>query len=152
MIQVRRLGHATFTTPQLERQVEYYHEIMGLAVVEKTRTRAILATKQGQEAIELLQGDESALTRISFQASPRDDPQSVHHIAFEVKDWPEINRACDYLARNNIQLVWGPGRHIIGHNIACYHVNSDGVRVECYTEMDQMKDEELGYFDPRPWH
>jgi hypothetical protein len=21
-----------------------------------------------------------------------------------------------------------------------------------YTELDQMKDEELGYFDPRPWH
>jgi hypothetical protein len=21
-----------------------------------------------------------------------------------------------------------------------------------YAEMDQMKDEELGYFDPRPWH
>jgi catechol 2,3-dioxygenase-like lactoylglutathione lyase family enzyme len=265
MIQARRLGHATFTTPQLERQVEYYHEVMGLAVVEKTRTRAILATKQGQEAIELLQGDESALTRIAFQASPRDDlgelgsrltkagikwdrrkdvtpgvpeaisfadnkgtmidvftrynfapddrkmlgimplklghvayrvkdvaqtvkfyteilgfrvsdwrgdffvfmrcspdhhtvnffrddKQMVHHIAFEVKDWPEIQRACDYLAKSNIQLVWGPGRHIIGHNVACYHVNSDGLRVECYTEMDQMKDEELGYFDPRPWH
>jgi hypothetical protein len=24
--------------------------------------------------------------------------------------------------------------------------------VEVYTELDQMKDEELGYFDPRPWH
>ena len=26
------------------------------------------------------------------------------------------------------------------------------MRVEIFTEMDQMKDEELGYFDPRPWH
>jgi len=26
------------------------------------------------------------------------------------------------------------------------------VRVEIFTEMDQIKDEELGYFDPRPWH
>jgi len=23
---------------------------------------------------------------------------------------------------------------------------------ELYTELDQMKDEALGYFDPRPWH
>ena len=23
---------------------------------------------------------------------------------------------------------------------------------EFYAELDQMKDEELGYFDPRPWH
>ncbi len=26
------------------------------------------------------------------------------------------------------------------------------MRVEIFTEMDQMKDEALGYFDPRPWH
>jgi len=26
------------------------------------------------------------------------------------------------------------------------------VRVELFCEMDQMKDETLGYFDPRPWH
>jgi hypothetical protein len=81
-----------------------------------------------------------------------DPTPQLHHIAFEVKDWPEIHRACDYLAKNNLLLVWGPGRHVIGHNIAAYHRNHDGVRVELYTEMDQMKDESLGYFDPRPWH
>ena len=58
----------------------------------------------------------------------------------------------DYLAHNKVQLVWGPGRHIIGHNVAIYHRNPDLVRVEIFTEMDQMKDEDLGYFDPRPWH
>jgi hypothetical protein len=54
----------------------------------------------------------------------------------------------DYLAHNKVQLVWGPGR--IGHNVAIYHRNPDLVRVEIFTEMDQMKDEDLGYFDPRP--
>jgi hypothetical protein len=53
---------------------------------------------------------------------------------------------------NDIHLVWGPGRHIIGHNIAIYHRNADKVRVAFFTEMDQVKDEALGYFDPRPWH
>ena len=24
--------------------------------------------------------------------------------------------------------------------------------IELFTELDQMKDESLGYFDPRPWH
>ena len=46
----------------------------------------------------------------------------------------------------------GTGRHIIGHNIAIYHRNADKVRVEFFCEMDLMKDEALGYFDPRPWH
>jgi catechol-2,3-dioxygenase len=265
MIQVRRLGHATLTTPDLERAIEYYNEVIGLNVVARTKTSATLATKVGLEAIALEQGSEAGLSRLSFQVKPGtdlndcikelskhgitaerrseitpgvresitfkdnkgtdidvyadydfaqdkekpigimplklghvayrcldiqpvmkfymeilgfrlsdirgdffcflrcnadhhainfvNDPKAqLHHIAFELKDWPEIHRACDYLAKNKLLLVWGPGRHIIGHNIAAYHRNHDGVRVELYTEMDQMKDEDLGYFDPRPWH
>ena len=53
---------------------------------------------------------------------------------------------------NAIQLVWGPLRHIVGHNVAAYHRNADGVRVELFCEMDLMKDEALGYWEPRPWH
>jgi len=264
MIQVRRLGHATLTTPDLDRAIDYYAEIVGLRLIERGAQRAVLATRQGLEAIALERGP-PALARLSFQVAPGsdlaalarglkeagikterrseispgvadaivfDDPkgtgieifsdyvfadedrrpagiatlklghvayrvedvQSVvkfytdllgfrvsdwrddtfaflrcgpdhhsvnfvvddvpqlHHIAFEVKDWPEIQRAAEWLARNDIHLVWGPGRHIIGHNIAIYHRNADKIRVEFFTEMDQMKDEALGYFDPRPWH
>jgi catechol 2,3-dioxygenase-like lactoylglutathione lyase family enzyme len=265
MIQVRRLGHATLTTPDLDRQIDYYTEVVGLALIERDKHRAFLATKLGQEAIALEHGDPNGLTRLSFQVDPSSDlaeiaaalqkdgikverrntispgisqaitftdpkgtlidifaeyrfsdddgkhagviplklghvayrctevqkvvdfycnvlgfrvsdwrgdnfaflrcntdhhtinlvidpvPQ-LHHIAFEVKDWAEIWRAAELLAKNNIRLVWGPGRHIIGHNIAIYHRNADKVRVEFFCEMDQMKDESLGYFDPRPWH
>ncbi|HLH88617.1 MAG TPA: VOC family protein [Xanthobacteraceae bacterium] len=265
MIQVRRLGHASFSTPDLEGQVAYYADVLGLRVLERDRDRAYLATRTGLEAIVLERGDAVALRRLSFQVAPGSDlaalarelaalgikserrsgispgiaealvfrdikgtsielfadynfagddgvqavitplklghvayrvtdvqevtrfytevlgfrvsdwrdttfaflrcntdhhtvnfvvdpvPQ-LHHIAFEVKDWPEIHRACDFLARNGIRLVWGPARHIIGHNIAAYHRNADNVRVELFCEMDQMKDEALGYFDPRPWH
>ncbi len=265
MIEVRRLGHATLTTPDLGRQVAYYTDIVGLSLVDRTPHRAVLASKQGLEAIALEPGPANALSRLAFQVAPgsdlaalaralsvrgisterrgsitpgideaivfkdpkgtlveifseyrfakedrspsgmapiklghvayrvqdvqavvqfytdmlgfrvsdwRDDsfaflrcgpdhhtvnfvydevPQ-LHHIAFEVKDWAEIQRGCEWLAKNDIRLVWGPGRHIIGHNIAIYHRNADKLRVELFCEMDQMKDESLGYFDPRPWH
>ncbi|MGD0024762.1 MAG: VOC family protein [Xanthobacteraceae bacterium] len=82
----------------------------------------------------------------------RDGTTSIHHIAFEVRDWSDIKRACDLLARNDIKLTWGPIRHIIGHNIAVYHNNPDGVVIEFFCDMDQMFDEELGFFEPRPWH
>ena len=264
MINVRRLGHATLTTPDLDRAIEYYNEVLGLNVVARDRNSAVLATKVGLEAIALQRGEIAELQRLSFQVAPgtdlkdcikalsshgitaqmrseispgvkqaisfkdnkgtdidiyaeyefapdkekpigimplklghvayrcldikpvmkfymevlgfrlsdirgdffcflrcnsdhhainfvNDPKPQLHHVAFEVKDWPEIHRACDYLAKNKLLLVWGPGRHIIGHNIAAYHRNHDNVRVELYTEMDQMKDEALGYFDPRPW-
>jgi len=265
VIQVRRLGHATLTTPDIERQIAYYTEVVGLSLIERSKHRAVLACKLGLEAIALEPGPPNALSRLALQVAPGTDlaelvralakhgvsgerataispgigeavvfrdpkgtvvelfadyafatddgrqagvmplklghvayrvddvqktvkfycdvlgfrvsdwraddfaflrcntdhhtvnfvydasPQ-LHHIAFEVKDWAEIQRAAEILARHDIHLVWGPGRHIIGHNIAIYHRNADKVRVEFFCEMDQMKDEALGYFDPRPWH
>jgi hypothetical protein len=78
--------------------------------------------------------------------------ESLHHIAFELKDWSTIQGACDYLTDKKIQLVWGPQRHTVGHNIAAYHRNPDDIRVELFTELDLMPDEDLGYWEPRPWH
>jgi catechol 2,3-dioxygenase-like lactoylglutathione lyase family enzyme len=265
MLQVKRLAHATLTTPDLEKQIEYYVDVLGLRAIEKSEKRAVLATRTGLEAVVLERGNKMGLPRLAFQVAPNvdlgdlmtavrneglkverrsgitpgvadaiafedpkgtlleifsdynfpeiggphptlsllklghvayrchdvqrlvqfytdklgfrisdwrgdyfaflrcavdhhtinfvtDEQQRLHHIAFEVKDWAEIHRACDHLAKNNIHLVWGPGRHNIGHNVAIYHMNPDRVRVEIFTEMDQMKDETLGYFDPRPWH
>ena len=215
MIQVRRLGHATLTTPNIDRAIEYYNEVIGLNVVTRDKKSAVLATKVGLEAIGLVEGPEAGLARLSFQVSPgtdlndcikdlqkhgikaerrgeitpgvRDsitfkdnkgtdidiyadyefaadkekpvgimplklghvayrcldilpvmkfyqeimgfrlsdirgdffcflrcnsdhhainfvnDPKpQLHHIAFELKDWPEIHRACDYLAKNKL--------------------------------------------------
>ncbi len=265
MIQVRRLGHATLSTEDMDGQVDYYSRVLGLSVIERGKDRVLLASKMGFEAIELVSGKRGQLTRLSFQIAPGtdlgdvmkalqkegvkcerrkgvspgvaeavsfvdpkgtpidlyaeykfpkqdktqttvnilklghvayrvtdvhksvkfynevlgfrtsdsrndnffflrcntdhhtvnfvvDDKPQLHHIAFEVQDWPEVRRASDFLANNGIHLVWGPGRHIIGHNVAIYHRHTDLVRVELFTEMDQMKDETLGYFDPRPWH
>lgn len=264
-IDIRRLAHATLWTPDLDRQIAYYTEVVGLQLIERVKDRAFLATREGLESICLEKGDHPELARIAFQAAPGsdlkllakrleaagvaserrsgtspgvedalvfkdakgtdvevfaeyrfakrertpgtiqplklghvayrchdvakvvkfyeevlgfrvsdwrgnsfafmrcgvdhhtvnfviDEEQKLHHIAFEVKDWGEVHRAAEHLARHDIRLVWGPGRHIIGHNIAIYHRNWDEVRVEFFCEMDQMRDETLGYFDPRPWH
>jgi catechol 2,3-dioxygenase-like lactoylglutathione lyase family enzyme len=76
----------------------------------------------------------------------------MHHIAFEMKDFAHIQDACELLALRKIPINWGPVRHGPGHNVAIYHRNADEQNVEFYIELDQLKDEELGYFDPRPWH
>jgi catechol 2,3-dioxygenase-like lactoylglutathione lyase family enzyme len=78
--------------------------------------------------------------------------QRLHHIGWELRDWPHIETACDWLARNDYPLVWGPGRHGPGHNLFTYHRDPDGNVVELFAELDLMLDEGLGYFDPRPWH
>ena len=265
MIKVTRIGHATFETPDVDRQAEYWSDIAGLVLAERENGRAYLATKVGDLAVQLEKGPESRCSRISFQAAEdtdldhlrrgleaegvrpelRNDPSPgiaqaltfadpkgtlvevftaakplerrappsgvgpiklghlaycvaepkpfadfygrvlgfrvsdwiedwfvflrcgpdhhtinfvrgrttrMHHIAFELKDWAQVQNACDFLGSRNIPIIWGPGRHGPGHNIFTYHRNPDDQIVEFFTELDKMLDESLGYFDPRPWH
>src|SRR4029077_19368038 len=77
MIEVRRLGHATLTTPDLDRQVAYYTEVVGLTLLERDSKRAVLASKQGFEAIALEPGLPNALSRLAFQVAPGSDLADV---------------------------------------------------------------------------
>jgi len=265
MIRVKKIGHATFETPDLERQVAYYTEVLGLTLVEREKDHAYLASTLDRHSVVLTRGDAARCTKLSFQVAPgtdldeyvrqlagngvraerRSDPEpgipallsftdpkgtaievyaerdftqqdyaqrgvvplklghvafsvenvkqivdwyvqvlgfresdwmgdffaflrcgpdhhtvnfvrgartKMHHIAFELRDWSHVQTACDILGRSGHPLVWGPGRHGMGHNIYTYHRDPDGQIIELFTELDQINDEELGYFEPRPWH
>jgi len=265
MIRVRKIAHAAFATPDLDRQVAYYTDILGLTLVGKDKDAAYLASTLDHHSVVLRTGLQARCTRIAFQLAPdadlgaferqvaahgikttrKKDPEpsipelvsfedprgtimevfrehafsaqayqgrgivpnklghvafhvagvkkiarfycdvlgfresdwmadffaflrcgpdhhtinlidtgkaGMHHIAFELRDWAHIQTACDFLSLNGYRLIWGPGRHGIGHNLFAYHRNPDGQIVELFAELDTMHDEELGYFEPRPWH
>jgi catechol 2,3-dioxygenase-like lactoylglutathione lyase family enzyme len=265
MIKPRRIGHATFETPDLEAALAYYTQVMGLVLAERAGERAFLASRTGLLAIALGRGRAERCTALAFEVAPGSDlaalaaalsrdgvaselrsdsvpglrevlafcdnkgttielfkewsflgahPQvagvgplklghvafvvedvnatvdfyarvlgfrvsdwigdffvfmrcnpdhhsvnfikggaaRLHHLAFELKDFAHIQNACDLLGQRDVPIIWGPLRQGPGHNIAVYHRNHDDQVVELFTELDQMKDEELGYFDPRPWH
>jgi catechol 2,3-dioxygenase-like lactoylglutathione lyase family enzyme len=86
---------------------------------------------------------------LNFARAPE---RRLHHIAFELRGAAHMQETCDLLARHKHNILWGPVRHGPGHNVAIYHRNPDGHLVELFYDMDRMIDEELGYFDPRPWH
>ncbi|CAN0323932.1 unnamed protein product [Phaeothamnion confervicola] len=265
MIKVRRIGHASFVTPDVSRQVAYYTDVLGLTLVDRTSQAAYLAGTNDHHSVVIRHGEAPQCTHLSFQVSPladlgeferqvkahgikvertRDAEPSIpdmvvfdnpagtkiqvytersasaqkfqdkgvvptklghvafnvidvkkvvtfyvdvlgfrvsdwmgdffaflrcgpdhhtinlvdskrirlNHIAFELRDWAHIQSACDYLSRNGYPQIWGPGRHGIGHNIFAYHRDPDGQVVELFCELDRMNDEDLGWFEPRPWH
>jgi catechol 2,3-dioxygenase-like lactoylglutathione lyase family enzyme len=132
-----KLGHIAFTVTDVQRVVDFYIQVLGFRVSDwRGDFFAFLRCGPDHHSLNFVRGEQTAL----------------HHFAFELRDWAEIQRACDFLAKRDIRLVLGPIRHIIGHNVATYHKNPDGILIELFTELDQMKDEELGYFEPRPWH
>ncbi len=49
MLQIKRAGHSTLTTPDLERMVDFFTHIVGLSLAAREKNRAILATKAGDD-------------------------------------------------------------------------------------------------------
>jgi catechol 2,3-dioxygenase-like lactoylglutathione lyase family enzyme len=265
VIKARRIGHATFETPDLERMIDYYTRVIGLVLAERQKDRAFLTSRTGLLAIQLNKGDAARCSMVSFEVAPdsdfgamaRDlaknnirsetrndsipgigpvitfkddngteialfkewsclgkqaqylgvgpfklghiafvanDPQKMakfyeavlgfrisdwiedffvfmrcnadhhsvnfvrgntvktHHFAFELKDFIHLQNSCDLFGQKKIPIIWGPLRQGPGHNVAVYHRNPDDQVVELFCELDQVVDEKLGYFVPRPWH
>lgn len=265
MSAIKKLSHATYETPDLPRQIEYYTDVLGLTLVEQDKDAAYLASTVEHHSIVLTQGSVARCTRLGFQIGPEADldafakgveahgvsverrhdaepsiaelasfldakgtvievfraPPPVHrpfgtkgvlphklghvafhcadvqavtkfycdvlgfrvsdwmgdffsflrcgpdhhsinlvgtghdghfHTAFELRDWSHMQTASDLISRQGYKLLWGPGRHGIGHNLFAYHRGPNGLITELFAELDQMTDETLGYFEPRPWH
>jgi len=264
MIRVRKIAHATYETPDLDQQVDYYTNIVGLTLSAKDKDAAFLSSTVDHHSVVLRKGAQAQCVRIGFQLGPDDDLNAYEkqtqahglktqrkkdpepsiadmvtfedpkgtimevfkrpelakqafsikgvvpfklghvafhcvdvkhvtkfycdvlgfresdwmadffsflrcgpdhhtinlmgtgsnrhfHTAFELRDWSHLQTACDFLSLNGYKLLWGPGRHGIGHNLFAYHRAPNGLITEFFAELDRMN-EELGYFEPRPWH
>lgn len=131
-----KLGHVAYQVPDTEAVSDFYIRTLGFRKSDWAEGIAVfLRCNPDHHTVNFFSG-----------------PAKLDHIAFEVKDFSELARAADYLSMTGYPLEWGPARHSAGHNCASYHFCPDGFPVELYAEMDQLKDEELGYFEPRPWH
>ena len=264
MISVKKIAHATYEIPDVDKQLEYYTEILGLTVTGKGKDAVYLASTVDHHSVVLCKGAQAQCVRVGFQIGPDDDlaaferqvqghgvktarktdpdpsisemvtfedpkgtaievfkraafsgqrfptkgivPHKLGHVAFhvtdvkhvtkfycdvlgfresdwmadffsflrcgpdhhtinlmetgsnrhfhtafELRDWGHLQTACDYLSLNGYKLLWGPGRHGIGHNLFAYHRSPAGLITETFAELDRMN-EDLGYFEPRPWH
>ena len=69
MIQATRFSYAVFETPDLDRQIDYFTEVAGLVLVEKSNGSAHLATKLGDLALRLEKAGAPRCARLAFQAA-----------------------------------------------------------------------------------
>ena len=132
-----KLGHIAYVVEDPQAMADFYCRVLGFRVSDWIEDFFVfLRCNPDHHTVNFIRG-----------AKPK-----MHHIAFEMKDFAHMQHACELLGVRKIPINWGPVRHGPGHNVAIYHRNFDDQNVEFYIELDQMKDEDLGYFDPRPWH
>lgn len=134
---VLKLGHVAFLVPDPKVMADFYSTVLGFRVSDWIDDFFVfLRCNADHHAVNFVRGDAARM----------------HHFAFEVRDFAQLQNACDLLGQKRISIAWGPVRLGPGHNVAIFHRNVDDQMIEFYAELDQMKDEGLGYWDPRPWH
>ena len=132
-----KLGHVAFVTPEPKVLAEFYRKVLGFRVSDWIGDFFVfMRCNADHHSVNFITGKNI----------------KMHHIAFELRDFSHLQTACDLFGERKIPIIWGPVRLGPGHNVAAFHRDHDDWVVEFYAELDQMKDEELGYFDPRPWH
>ena len=131
-----KLGHLAFCVDDPKKYADFYCKVLGFRVSDWMGDFfSFQRCGPDHHTINLMQTD----------------ADRHFHTAFELRDWAHLQTACDYLSLNGYKLIWEPGRHGIGHNLFAYHRAPNGLITELFAELDQVN-EELGYFEPRPWH
>jgi catechol 2,3-dioxygenase-like lactoylglutathione lyase family enzyme len=134
---VVKLGHVAYFTTDLQKTMDFYANVLGFKVSDWIGDFFVfMRCNPDHHTVNFMKGDESR----------------IHHMAFQLDGWDQMKVACDVLGRNNIDIAWGPVRHGPGHNIATYYRNPDDHIIELFCDLDTILDEELGYFEPKPWH
>lgn len=133
-----KLGHVAAFSPSLDQIQGFYQDLLGFRWSDTIGDFFVfLRCNADHHAANFLQS-----TKFT----------GMHHVAYEMRDLNHLQTTLDHLARNDVRLHWGPGRHGPGHNVFTYHRDPDGNTIELFTQLDQMIDEANGYFEPRPWH
>ena len=77
MIRVKKIAHATYETPDLDRQVEYYTDILGLTLVAKEKDAAYLASTIDHHSVVLRKGEHAQLRAARLPGRARRRPRRV---------------------------------------------------------------------------
>jgi 2,3-dihydroxy-p-cumate/2,3-dihydroxybenzoate 3,4-dioxygenase len=80
----------------------------------------------------------------SFGVS-RGTEDGLHHVNFMVTDVDDVGRAMNRMRKNDVPVVYGPGRHDISNSIFIYFLDPDGLTTEYSFGMEEFPEE-----SPRP--
>ena len=73
MIRVKEIAHAIYEMPDVDKQTEYYTEVLGLTVTGKDKDAVYLASTVDHHSVVLRKGSKSKCARLGFQIAPEDD-------------------------------------------------------------------------------
>ncbi len=122
--------HLTFAAPDLEPFVDFYHNKLGFALVDR------VLHDNGDLATAFTTSNHEHHTIACFKS----DRNGVDHHSYEAGEWIYIRDWCDHFASREVPLMWGPGRHGPGNNLFIFIEDPDGNWIEVSAELEVIHD------------
>src|SRR5262245_24577222 len=73
MIRVKKIAHAVYEMPDVDKQSEYYTEVLGLTLTDKGKDAVYLASTVDHHSVVLRKGSQAKCARLGFRIGPEDD-------------------------------------------------------------------------------
>ncbi len=119
-----RLGHVSLQVADLSRSLAYYENVLGLRVLDRAPTSALLGTSQGDTPL-------VALTELKGARSvPTRGHLGLYHFAILLPDRAALGRFVVHLAESGIRV--GASDHLVSE--ALYLRDPDGLGIEVYAD------------------
>lgn len=129
------IQHVALNTPHLENMVDFYTEALGFDISDWLLRESVwLRCNSNHHTIVFMQGN-----------------PGIDHIGYTIGDGQELLRWADHLGRQQVPLLWGPGRHGAGNDLFLQVADPEGIRVELSAEGQQFYDQDVTT-PPRLWH
>lgn len=131
---VRRLGHVVLGRQELRRNARWYMDTLGLIA-----TDVEMLEELGEPLVAFMRFDRGAQPAdhhaIVIATAPED---GYLHAAFEASDVESIGEGAEFLQSQGWVKSWGIGRHVLGSQMFCYHIDPHGFEVEHYIDGDMF--------------
>jgi 2,3-dihydroxy-p-cumate/2,3-dihydroxybenzoate 3,4-dioxygenase len=128
LAQIERLGHVVLAVERLEETLAFVVETLGFRISDHVEGFAAFLRCPPNPYHHSL-----ALVR-----APGDH---LHHVNFMVRDIDDIGRGLHRMQQNQVEIVFGPGRHQPSESIFLYYLDPDGLTVEYSFGMEEFPEE-----------
>lgn len=135
-----RLQHLTLATRDVAAIEDFYTSKLGFGVSDR------VIRDDGKVMTCFMRSDHEHHNLACFHQ----DRQGIDHHSYEAGEWDALRDWCDRLAGQNVELMWGPGRHGPGNNLFVFIEDPDGNWIEISAELEVIHDRPVKHWPHAP--
>ena len=123
LAKIQRLGHVVLRVADFDAAVDFHTRVLGFRISDLIDGQAcFMRCRTYHHGIALIKG-----------AQPQ-----LHHVNFMVSEIDDIGRAIARFGKNDVRVVYGPGRHPPSDSVFLYFLEPDGLTLEYSYGMEEF--------------